>query len=57
MNEVVVTKISTHKKRNSAREIVHMYTVVSGKGSNRTSQTRHMTEAQASVLKKTLGGK
>ncbi len=51
MTETVITKISTHKKGKSAREGVCMYTVVSGTGSKRKSETRHMTEDQANGLK------
>ena len=49
----VITKVSTHNKLHYGEQ-VHMYTVVTGKGSNRTSVTKHMTERQAKVLKDEL---
>ena len=55
MNEVVITKVSTHKKRYRGKT-VHMYTVASGVGSKRTSQTYHMTEQDAEAMKNRLKG-
>ena len=51
MTETVITKISTHKSGKSAKEGVCMYAVVSGTGSKRKSETRHMTPAQAASMK------
>jgi len=46
-----ITKISTKKNKIDGKTL-HMYTIVTGHGSKRTSTTRHMTEEQASALKK-----
>ena len=46
-----ITKIST-KTQKVGGNTLHMYTIVTGKGSKRTSVTGHMTEAQASIMRK-----
>lgn len=60
-DSVVMTKVSTSNKITTVRGIdygtaINEYTFVYGKGKNRTSQTRHMTEHQAQQHKKILGG-
>ena len=56
MNEIVMTKISTHKKGETGKLGVSMYTFVYGTGKNKKSVTKHMTEAQASAFKNQLQG-
>ena len=48
----VITKVSEHKKGKGARLGLAMYTVAEGNGSKRKSYTKHMTEAEASRLRK-----
>jgi hypothetical protein len=50
--QITMTKISAHKKGQSARDGVAMYTFT-GKG---VSQTKHMTEREANAHKKSLEG-
>ncbi len=49
----IITKISDSNKWDAGERLA-MYTVVQGKGSNRTSTTRHMTKRQAKALKDKL---
>jgi hypothetical protein len=51
--EVIMTKVSTKTKRKNG-EILHMFTFVHGKGSNRKSFTRHCTEREANMIKEGL---
>ena len=54
--KTIITKISASNKVSTIdNKRINMYTVVQGKGSKRTSQTRHMTEPQADALRKSLG--
>lgn len=64
--QVEMKKISSHKKQRQAVKYANttsgnrtvkdggMYTFVHGKGSNRKSETRHMTEQQAKAYKEQL---
>ena len=66
---VIMTKISSHGKQrqgmkyptgasaNRTMKDGGMYTFVYGTGSNRVSETRHMTEQQAKLHKSQLEGK
>ena len=54
---VVMNKISTHKSGKSGREGVCMYTFVSGTGSKKKTETKHMTPGQAEAYKTQLQGK
>ena len=51
-----MTKISTHKRGESGKQGVCMYTFVSGEGKNKKSETKHMTPAQADAYKTQLQG-
>jgi len=55
--EVIMNKISAHKRGKSGREGVCMYTFVTGTGSKKRSITKHMTPAQAEAHKNQLQGK
>jgi len=46
-----ITKISTHNRLTKGVQL-HMYTIVSGKGSKKRSETRHMSEATANQMRK-----
>ena len=48
-------KISSSYKYNKFGEQLHQYVFITGKGTSRSSETRHMTETQASEHKKQLG--
>ena len=54
---VTMTKISDHKRGQSGRQGVSMYTFVYGEGKNKKSQTKHMTANEAEAHKNSLGGK
>ena len=53
--QVTMTKISTSNKLVGTQPIC-MYTFVVGAGKKTTSETRHMTEAQAAMHKRVLVG-
>ena len=46
-----ITKISTHSRRNERGEEVSLYAVVTGKGSTKTSQGRHLSDSQVKTLR------
>ena len=48
-------KISSSKYNSISGDQIHEYVFITGKGTKRTSETRHMTEAQATAHKKALG--
>ena len=54
---VTMTKVSTHKRGQSGKQGVSMWTFVTGTGKNKKSETKHMTEAQANAYKTQLQGK
>ncbi len=54
--QVIMTKISSHKSGKSGREGVCMYTIVSGEGSKKRTETKHMTPGQAESYKSQLQG-
>lgn len=56
MAEVTMTKISEHKRGQSGRQGVCMYTFVSGEGKNKKTETKHCTPAEAESYKETLQG-
>ena len=49
-----VIKISDHKKGQSARDKVAMYTVITGEGKNKKSVTKHMNPTEAQNLRDSL---
>ena len=51
---VTMTKVSAHKRGQSGRQGVCMYTFVYGEGKAKKSVTKHMTEAQAESFKNQL---
>lgn len=53
--QVTMTKISTSRKLAGGQPIC-MYTFVIGAGKKTTSETRHMTEAQAAMHKRVIAG-
>lgn len=60
--ELAMTKVSTSNKVSTMSgpgygQRINMYTIVQGRGSKRTSHTRHLTESGAEALRKSLGGK
>ncbi len=57
MNQVIMTKVSDHKRGKSGRENVKMYTFVIGTGSKKRTETKHMTPGQAESYKTQLQGK
>ena len=57
MAEVTMTKVSAHKRGQSGRQGVCMYTLVTGTGKAKRSITKHLTEAGAEAFKSELAGK
>ena len=53
-DNVIVTKISTHKQSNERNAPLHMYVVTYTIGSKRHSQTRHMTASAMEEYKEGL---
>jgi len=49
-----VKKISDHKKGQSAKDGVAMFTVITGEGKNRKSVTKHMNPKEAEKLRDEL---
>jgi len=56
MKTVIMSKISTHKKGETGKQGVCMYTFVSGEGKNRKSETKHLTPSAAEAYKNQLQG-
>ena len=54
--EVTMTKISTHKRGETGRQGVCMFTFTHGTGNKKKSETKHMTPAQADSYKNQLAG-
>jgi len=55
--QVIMTKISTHKKGQSGRAGVCVWTFIHGEGKNKKSTTKHLTPSGAEAFKNQLQGK